>query len=144
MLGIRDNFMIESLKYLKSNRIKKQRLLILVRMGETFGLFLVPTLFLFSSDFKRDYGAVFFMPCDIMALEWLCTTVVFRKLSMSNRRIPRSSCECQASSQMQGAALLFLVGKARSRDRGVSAGCQAQSDSRRAKEIGPQSSGSPH
>lgn len=27
----------------------------------------VPTIFLFSSDFKRDYGAVLFMPRDIMA-----------------------------------------------------------------------------
>lgn len=139
MLGIRDNFMIESLKYLKrkSNRIKKQRLLIFVRIGETFGLFLVPMIFLFSSDFKRDYGAVLFMPRDIMAPEWLCTTVVFRKFSMSNRRIPRSICECQASSQMQEAALLFLVEKARSLDRGVLLGARRRVIGGGQKRYGP-------
>ena len=84
------------------------------------------------------------MPCDIMAPEWPCTTVVFRKLSVSNRRILRSSCEYQASSQMRRAALFFLVGKAPSLDRGVFAGCQAPSNSRRTKEIRPQSSRSPH
>ena len=113
-------------------------------MGKTVGPFLVPTIFLFLSDTKHDYGAVLFMPCDIMAPEWPCTTVVFRKLSVSNRRILRSSCECQASSQMRRGALFFLAGKAPSLDRGVFAGCQAPSNSRRTKEIRPQSSGSPH
>ena len=126
----------------KANAVKKQQLLILVRMGKRLVFF----WFQQYSCFHLALNVITEQSCLCLAPSWsqngLALPWCSGKLFMSNRRIPRPICECQASSQMRGATVLFLIRKAHSLDRGIFAGSQVQSNSRWTKEIRPQSSGS--
>ena len=56
---------------------------------------------------KHNHRVVVFLPCSIWVSELPCLMLAFREI-MFSRKAPRSSWECQASSQKSGAALFLL------------------------------------